>query len=29
MKTKHIAIITSILAVLLTGCGTEKTEQKN
>lgn len=27
MKTKHIAIITSILAVLLTGCGTEKTEQ--
>lgn len=29
MKTKHIAIITSILAVLLTGCGTEKAEQKN
>lgn len=29
MKTKHIAIITSIVAVLLTGCGTEKAEQKN
>lgn len=29
MKTKHIAIITSIVAVLLTGCGTEKSEQKN
>lgn len=29
MKRKHIAIITSIVAVLLTGCGTEKAEQKN
>ena len=29
MKRKHIVIITSIVAVLLTGCGTEKAEQKN
>ena len=29
MKTKYIAIITSIVAVLLTGCGAEKAEQKN
>lgn len=29
MKTKHIAILASIVTVLLAGCGTEKTEQKN